>query len=428
MLLRTILILGAAVVIPVDAATAQYTEERAKTAATELGQALSELSNDISDPDKAALKIAQEAWQAYRERSCAMRATLSTGPRSLTARIAKALIVRDCRVRMAVRRKGQINNLHRTVIGHREWRARYPSRYRPGTAACKLANLPADFEVIAIGSRKGLTETDHQLDLSGKVTRQSEVIVDYATKPVLLVLMAGDPVIWKVSRTAETRIAGIIAASRSKQAVVGVAKSVPIHLASSKNNRRCGVRVAYQGGPVLEKTDKWIQKIAGRGIDQMIVLSKSGAFRIGNSEPIDPARLVSSPDYTIADYTDLEPFPPGKRGLDELLRKGLLRMASEEDIAAWRELADNDYERFERRLERRGPYSLSNRVYVVLGKVNLPNGLTGRDHAVFIVPKGIPIPGGAARRPYFLWMETGECTRGLRYRCRVRRAAAAPPR
>ena len=419
MLLRKFILITAAVILPAAAATAQYTEERARTAESEMEQALNDLSADIADADKAALRASQDDWRAFRESQCAAQATLNTGPNSRTARIAKPLVARDCRTRMADRRKSQLAGLHRTVVGYKEWRRRYPNRYGSTATACRLANLPGDFEVVAIGARKGLEATDQQLDLSGRVTMQSSVVVDYPAKPVLLVLMSSDPVIWRISYTQETRFAGVIAASRSKQAVLGVPKSVPMHLAGRNTNRHCGVQVAYQGGRVLDRADKWVKRIAGRGIDQMIVLAKQGAFRVGAVEPVDPARLDSSPDYTIRDFTDLEPFPPGKRGIDQLLQKGLLRMATEEDIAAWRQIADNDYDRFERRLSGGGRYSLINRAYVVLGKLNLPNGLTGRDQSVFIVPKGAPRPGGAASGPYFLWMETGECTRGVRYRCRV---------
>lgn len=418
MLLRKMLLVGAAILVPAGAASAQYTEKRARAAETELAQALDELSSDLDDQAKAELRAAQDTWTAFRESNCTAQATLSTGPKSQTALIAKSLVKRDCRIRMADRRKGEINNFHRLVIGHKEWRARYPGRYKPGARVCKLANLPDDFEVIAIGTRKGLTETDQQLDLSGKVTKESDVVVDYATKPVLLVLMSADPVIWKIRHTNETRIAGVIASSRSTQAVLGIAKSVPMHLATRTTNRRCGVHVAYQGGTALQRADKWVKKLSGRGIDQMIVLAKDGAFRVGNTDPIDPANLVSSPDYTIRDYTDLEPFPPGRRGLDQLLAKGLLRMASEEDIAAWQMLAGDQHERFQQRLDRGGRFSLINHAYVILGTVALPNGLTSRDRALFIVPKGTPTPGGAANRTNFLWMETGECTRGLRYKCR----------
>lgn len=418
MLLRKIFLVGAVVLLPVGATAAQYSEERALTAKMEIEKTYNELLSNVGEADKAEVRAAQDAWEAYRERSCAAEALLSTGPKSRTARIAKSLVIRDCRTRMAERRKSQLTNLHRMAIGYKEWRRRYPNRYGAGAESCRLANLPTDFEVITVGTRKGLKATDQQLDQSGKVTMQSDVVVNHPAKPVLLVLMASDPVIWKVSHTAKTRIAGIIVASRSKQAVLGVAKSVPLHNATLRTNRQCGIQLAFQGGVELKRADKWVRKIAGRGIDQMIVLAREGAFHVGNVEPIDPARLVSSPDYTIRDYTDLEPFPPGKRGLEQLLGKKLLRRASEEDVAAWREVAGDQSERLQRRLGGGRMYSVMDHIYVILGKVNLPNGLTGRDNAIFIVPKGKPIPGGAARRAMFLWMETGECTRGLRQRCR----------
>ena len=416
--IRNLLLVGAAIVLPATTAIAQYTEERARTAENNLRQSLDDLTFNVADADRAGLQTSQEAWETYRDRHCDAQATLMTGPKSQTARIAKPLVMRDCRTRLTERRKTQLDSLLRSVIGYKEWRARYQDRFRARPSACRLANLPPDYEVVAIGARRGLRDTDHQLDLSGKVTKESDVIVDYPSKPVLLVLMSADPVIWNIKRTQQTQIAGVIAASHSKQAVLGIAKSVPLHIASKKVNRRCGIRVAYQGGPVLEKADKWVRKIAGRGIDQMVVLSKAGAFRVGNAEPVDRASLVASADYNLRDYTDLEPFPTGKRGIDQLLRKGLIRMASEEDIAAWRDLAGNQHERFQRQLDRVGTYSLVNRAYVVLGKVNLPNGLTGIHRAMFIVPQGTPMPGGAANRTNFLWMETGECTRGLRYKCR----------
>jgi len=69
-------------------------------------------------------------------------------------------------------------------------------------AIVRLVGLPDDAEVSSGGLYKGREELDLQLGESGHTTTEVDVVVGRVPRPVILVLSAYDPVVWKVGYTA----------------------------------------------------------------------------------------------------------------------------------------------------------------------------------------------------------------------------------
>jgi hypothetical protein len=115
-----------------------------------------------------------------------------------------------------------------------------------------LGKLPDDFVVHAVGMYKGLAALKGvQLDDSGNRVAQAEVVVNVPDKPVVLVLTAYDPTVWRVGRTKDTTIAGVIVSGYHAQALIGLPKQTP-HVISTHTKK--GVFPyfnAYKASPEL---------------------------------------------------------------------------------------------------------------------------------------------------------------------------------
>jgi len=75
-----------------------------------------------------------------------------------------------------------------------------------------IIELPDDFELHGIAISRGFEPIEIRLDneSSASDTRQATVIVNRQDTPIVLVLAADEPTVWKVGRTEGTDIAGVI--------------------------------------------------------------------------------------------------------------------------------------------------------------------------------------------------------------------------
>ena len=97
----------------------------------------------------------------------------------------------------------------------------------------------------------------------------------------------------------------------------------------------------------------------------------------------------------------------GQAALDELVGDKKLRLATSADIEAWVKKASEPYKKFNDDL-RVTPRMLLGRTYVVLEELVLPDGLYGGHSRSFILPEGVPFPGGPAGHNSFYSLKTGE--------------------
>ena len=146
----------------------------------------------------------------------------------------------------------------------------------------------------------------------------------------------------------------------------------------------------------LEKLNPMAQRFFGRNVD-MVYPARDGAVTLGVSQGV-PSGWVGQTDIPLERFVDKNAPLAGEAGLDEAVRKGLLRRANVRDRDDW----NLQKEKLMRdRLPRvAGRSSSSSReihldnAYVVLRQMTIPAGLYGAHSAVFFVPKGAPRPRG----------------------------------
>ena len=84
-----------------------------------------------------------------------------------------------------------------------------------------LGPIVDTFGIEAIGIHFGQEElVDVELDEFGYPVRQAKVVVNIPDKPVVLVLTAFFPTVWRIGATKDTEIAGVMVSGNYGQAVI----------------------------------------------------------------------------------------------------------------------------------------------------------------------------------------------------------------
>ena len=88
--------------------------------------------------------------------------------------------------------------------------------------------------------------------------------------------------------------------------------------------------------------------------------------------------------------------PAGRRGMEELAKRGLVRQATTEDI---------------RSFEASGVKGIVRGVsaYVILKPITMPDGLYGADLLNILLPTGVPMPRGPRGGNFYFRYGQGEC-------------------
>jgi len=254
--------------------------------------------------------------------------------------------------------------------------------------------LPDDFAVFATGAYTGRT-LDFQIDQSGHEATQIDVVVNSPNKPVILMLGAYEPTIWNLIRTENTRIAAVLASGYHRQAIAGLDDNVPKLISTYENRGPCGY--FYVAEDELNKLNPLSRRIFGRPVD-IVYPAEKGKASIG--EPVAAgAKLISSPDTRVDSFRDMSAPLAGRAGLEDAVRKGILRVATAADAEAWANaVAQNAPETDVPPIAGQGRPRLSkpylHNAYVVLKSFVFPAGLYGANSATFFVLKGVPKPEG----------------------------------
>ncbi len=188
--------------------------------------------------------------------------------------------------------------------------------------------LPTQYDVFATRAYSG-RETSYQIDDSGHQATEMDIQVQH-NRPVVLILGAYEPTIWKVKWESNTRIVGVIATGYHAQRVVGLPKAIPV-LETSYKNSQCGY--SYVSDDNAAEMNQLSQRILQRDI-QAIVIAKNGQANIDNISA--DTQLSSSKERSMKDVIDPNAPLAGPAGIRDAVAKGLLRPATRADIDAWK--------------------------------------------------------------------------------------------
>jgi len=263
--------------------------------------------------------------------------------------------------------------------------------------ACGLVGLPDDAEAHLVGMYKGQKELDLQLGDSGHTTTEIEVVVGRTPRPIILVLSAYDPVVWKVGSTSAARIAAVLVSGHHTQALIGIPRSMPHRVLSTEQTRGCEPFYAHSAQNAAQEERK-IVALSGRGIGRFYGSYSASAVQVGEDVPSGPGGVSYSPELTVDDYPVLRSeIPAGEKGIDALQRLGKIRLATARDVAAWS--GDKAQQ------SKLASYVGMGRVYVVLEEITLPSGLYGAHGRDFIIPLGVPKPKGPKAHCSFYYLK-----------------------
>ena len=274
---------------------------------------------------------------------------------------------------------------------------------------CGFRELPDEFEIQAVGIPRGARDLEGvALDPEDDDAGAQAVAVGSTTKPVVLILMSGEPTVWKVMSTPAARIAGVIASGGGLQRVIGLADGVPRREIDPNDRNRCRPFTAYQTeGYEYERFADRVWEIFAQGVTRMHTRYGGEYFRIGE--------LTADPelrgDLEVADVV-LDPgehLLPGTLGLGQLRERGVLRPARPGDLDSWlanfEPRGDFDRERYRSRL---ATDLRMNKAFVITGETDTPAGMYGANSALFVVAEGVPEPGGDPGHNTFLYAD-GRC-------------------
>jgi hypothetical protein len=270
-----------------------------------------------------------------------------------------------------------------------------------------LGKLPEDFVVYAVGTYGGTRMIDAQIDKSGHEAGQVDVVVNVPDRPVLLVLTAYDPVVWRVGRTPESKVVGVIASGYHTQLVGGIDKDTPRAISTYESPGKFDFFYASGASPELLEMNERVKELTGKEIERFIHKPQGPAqervFYVGEP-PKEAAKLVYQDEVDLAPFKDPNRPAAGQRGIDQLIAAGKLRRATQEDIEGWVEKASEKYKRLSPDLKV-DHHMRAFRTYVVLKPLELPDGMYGAHSAAFIVPQGVEMPTGPVGHNEFYLMD-----------------------
>lgn len=253
--------------------------------------------------------------------------------------------------------------------------------------------LPDEYMLFAGGGYLG-RKLNFRIDSSGVNATQVDVVVNYTSKPVVLMLGNYNPTIWNISWTKGTRIIGVLASGYYRQAIAGLEPEIPTLIATFDNKSACGF--FYVTDEALKKIDPMARRIFGRPIDTLY-RAQEAKIEIGEPLPAD-VQPVTSPVTPPESFFDKCVPLVGIAALEDAVHKGLLRKVTFRDAEDWENAVEKS----------KSPESLtitkkdvsknpllvnSNRAFVVLQPFTFPEGLSG-DPSLFLIPKGVKIPDG----------------------------------
>ena len=264
----------------------------------------------------------------------------------------------------------------------------------PTACAFDGLQLPENVAVYATGAYSG-KPAGFQIDQSGHEATRFDLAVNSPDKPVVLMLGAYEPSVWNIGWSKGTRILAVLVSGYHRQAVAGLPKATPVINSSYDNKGPCGH--FYVSDSTMGALNPMAKRVFNRPVSMVFPVS-NGKVVVGT--PLGGgAQLITSGDVTVEALRDPSAPLAGPAGLEDAVRKGLLRKASATDAQAWanavaKNTPDSDLPPVagQGKPVPRAPTFYSG--YVVQKAFTFPAGLYGAHSSTFFVPKGVPTPQG----------------------------------
>jgi hypothetical protein len=261
---------------------------------------------------------------------------------------------------------------------------RFATRPQSCTFETKRNQFPADAQIFSIEAYGG-RKVDFQIDQSGQPASRIDVAVNSPTRPVILIVGAFAPTIWNIGWTPGSRIVAVLARGHHRQAIAGLDKNVPVVISTYHNKGPCGPFFLSSNKP--ESLNSLSEKLFGRPVTAAAAVVDGYAVA-GMTIPPN-TKLATSAETPPSIYADRNAPLAGAAGIDDALRKGLLRKATRADAEAWAKAQAAPPSKGSG-----NPLPSISNAYVIQKKFTYPAGLYGAGSVTFFIDKGAPRPDG----------------------------------
>jgi len=248
-----------------------------------------------------------------------------------------------------------------------------------------VQKLPTDYVLYAGGSHQG-HELNYSIDQSGDVATEFTVKINIPNQPVVLALGAYDASVWRIYKTANTDLVGVLVSGYESQKVIGLDPKIPLLTATYEEKSPCGY--FYIGdGRILDQADKTLNAILGKS-PQLYYQAADGQIVFG--EPFEISEFPSSREI----IGEVNAPLAGQLGINALIEAGALRPATVRDLNDYYEATGlvNTKKRINGLVSKTSVDLIKS--YVVLKSITIPAGLFGKNAVIFIVAKGVLYPLG----------------------------------
>lgn len=106
--------------------------------------------------------------------------------------------------------------------------------------ACALNLTGTDYETIAVGIQKG--QPSKSLGgRDGRELTQADIHLNRPGKKTVLVLMASEPVVWRIKQVNKSQLVGVVVSGTHRQSLLGVSEKIPVvHFGQGQARSNCG--------------------------------------------------------------------------------------------------------------------------------------------------------------------------------------------
>jgi uncharacterized protein YecT (DUF1311 family) len=248
--------------------------------------------------------------------------------------------------------------------------------------------FPKQFKIYAAGNYAG-RKLDIQIDDRGSLATQFDVTVNSPDEPVVLLLSAYDPAIWKISWTKGTQILAVMVDGYDRQIVLGIPTETALLI-----SRGGPCESAYISRDNIDSLSRISNKIFNRTTDGIFV-AQNGKVVIG--APIkEDEQLFTSSDLMLDDFIDKSEPLAGPLALQKAVEEGFIRKSNGDERQEWRKRWVKSHPSTNKQEKTISSHPLIDtaNTYVILKPFHIPSGLHGGNSAVFFLPDGVQFPEG----------------------------------
>jgi len=285
----------------------------------------------------------------------------------------------------------------------------------PDVVGCQVPTLPDGTRIEALAVQRGTGRAIRETASLGAMAvgaGRVDVAITDTTAPVALLVNGLLPIEWRIGLGEGAQLAAVVLTGLSAQSVVGPAADVPvIRFDGHALNSGCwdaGLQpfAALSTGQDPDPLTRMSQQVFGRAPDNRRYEIESERVVIGPDAEVRDSLLTFDPAYGRVFAADM--VRAGLTGLAQLLDRGVLTISSEDEIRAWYSIAYPVETATVGRYVVPGLSLRFGNAFTLQSRSDLPEGLTD-DDAVYLLPRGLPMPRTGLEHTQIYRMEDGTC-------------------